>query len=297
MRLRDALKIFIGEYSKATTRRAYTQVLEAFVTEMGPGREVDQVRAAEIITFINDVRDKNLSPYTLQKYIKALKRFFKRLEELGEIKESPARVLRQKRLAPKVGKDKAATDNEVELILKVCFGDARNYALVYFIADTGCRAGGAATLRLSDLDLGNLTAKVVEKGDKARPVWYSSECAHALKLWIVERPPVPGDYVFCTYEGQPLSSAAVSQIIRRAAIRAGVRSMGSHALRHRKGHQLADSGVAITVAAAALGHSDSRITADFYYPHDLDRAEAAIRATHHEPEPRSNITQLFPKVK
>ncbi len=40
----------------------------------------------------------------------------------------------------------------------------RDEALLLFLLETGCRRGGAATLRVGDLDLENGSARVVKKG-------------------------------------------------------------------------------------------------------------------------------------
>jgi integrase/recombinase XerD len=282
-RLRAALDLFLGEYDKATTTRAYAGVLLPMADSIGAGRPVNLITAADLHAYCQDVKARTKSAATYQKHIKAIKRFFNWLLSIKEITESPAVTLKQQRLKPGVGKDKAATDEEVELILKVCFGHARNYAIANLIADTGCRAGGVASLRVDNLDLDNLRAVVTEKGDKSRPVWFTEQTAQALREWLIQRPAVKSPWVFCNPDGSPMKSSSVSQVIRRASKDApGCRSLGPHSFRHRKGHQLADAGVAVTIAAKVLGHEDAKITADFYYPHDYERAEEALRSIHRQ---------------
>ena len=85
----------------------------------------------------------------------------------------------------------------------------------------------------------------------------------------------------------------VSLIIRRAAQLAGVRVLSSHSLRHRKGHQLADSRIAPSIAATVLGHSDVVITLQHYYPADWESAEQAMRELMTDPAKLA----VDPKVK
>lgn len=277
MKLHNALKLFLDDYDKASTRRAYSSVLEPLIREIGPGRPVQLISNADIHSYIHDL-DPGLAPATVRKHVKSIKTFFNWLVLMHEIDRSPAATLKQRRLDPHIDKSLAAADEEVAEMLHVAYGDPRAFALISFLADTGCRIGGAATLRVENVSLENLEAVVTEKGDKTRPVWYSSETASALRRWIIRKP--AGDFVFCRSDGLPMTSPSLAQVVRRVCVRAGLRSLGPHSLRHRKGHQLSDAGISPTIAAAALGHSDPTVTMQFYYPHDYNRAQAAIRATH-----------------
>lgn len=293
VKLDAALQLFLNEYEKASTRRAYAQTLQPLIAAIGPRRDLSLISRADIHSYVADFPD-DYSPATRQKHIKNIKTFFNFLVRLDELQHSPASTLKQKRLRGQVKQSAAATDDEVEKMLKVAYGDARNYALIQFLADTGCRIGGASMLRVKDLDLDNLTCTVIEKGDKMRPAWYGSDTAHALRLWLIQKP--PGEFVFCKWDGSRMTPPALAQVIRRTSRKAGIRSLGPHSLRHRKGHQLADAGVAPTIAAQALGHSDVKITLEYYYPHDYERAEQAIRSTHEPPREPQKIVK-FPKVR
>jgi integrase len=101
------------------------------------------------------------------------------------------------------------------------------------------------------------------------------DCVNAIKQWLFKRT-LQSEYVF-SRKRTPLQSAQVGQIVRRACLAAGVRSLGSHSLRHRKGHQLADSKIAPSIAATALGHSNVHVTLEHYYPADFESAEEALR--------------------
>nr|MCU0497929.1 tyrosine-type recombinase/integrase [Anaerolineae bacterium] len=76
----------------------------------------------------------------------------------------------------------------------------------------------------------------------------------------------------------------ISQIVRRICHAAAIRGQGSHALRHRNGHQMADQGVAPSVAARVLGHSDVMVTLKHYYPKDWKRAEKTMKDLAYKPK-------------
>lgn len=278
MNLERAVTLFLASYEKQTTRRAYAQGVEMMRDFIGPARPVNSIKPAHLIEFQNEVRSRGLSQSTVNKHIKSVKTFFNWLVSIEELPASPAHAIKLKRMSRAIDRDRAMTDAEYAAVLDYVKWKPRDHALILFLADTGCRAGGAAGLRVDDLDLENRTAHVTEKGDKRRPVWFGDECANAIRRWLLARPAAAGPYVF-NRDGQQISGRAVSGVVRNACKRVGVRSLGSHSLRHRKGHQLADAHVAPTVAATALGHENPQTTLESYYPADYDRAREAIQAT------------------
>lgn len=278
MDLQSAIKLFLGEY-KPTTAASYRYPLLNMQAFIKPTRPLHEIRPADLVAYMQEVRgrDSVRSPATINKYVKTIKRFFNWCVSLDLIEESPARTALKQRSAKKaIGRDKAIPDKELEKLLQYAEFHPRTYALVMFLADTGCRRGGAAGLRWEDVKTDELRAVVTEKGDKTRPVFFGPIAAKALAAWQLKQPAGDG-YVF-SLDGKKISSPAVSQVVRRACVAAGIQSRGPHSLRHRKGHQLADDKVAPSISAAMLGHSSVDTTLTYYYPHDYDRVEKVARA-------------------
>jgi site-specific recombinase XerD len=287
----EAARRFIGQYDNHYTREGYLQTINLLERYVGEQKDIAKITTADLLDFANDLRSENYhySHMTIYRHIKQTKIFFNWMVKMGFITTNPATNLRNPAPAKNIERNKAMTDAELESILRVAYGDAVKYALVLFLADTGCRAGGAATLRMEKLNLGERKAFVTEKGGRSRWVYFEEECELALRHWLkkredivaqsIERDKTTKDhgFVFCHAQGE-YSADGISQIITRLGNLAGIgRHLGSHALRHRKGHQLADAGVAASVAANLLGHTDSKITLDYYYPRDDSRVEEAAR--------------------
>ena len=280
MLLSKAISLFLGEH-KATTRKTYAASLTIMQGYIGPARPIADIQPAHVIEFFqNRIYNQNYAPATIQKHTKTVKTFFNWCVRVDLLVKSPALAVRGRKLPGNVSREKAMTDAELAAIIEAVRWDKpRDFALILFLADTGCRRGGAAGLQLKDIDWGKLRATVTEKGEKSRPVAFSALCALALQRWLANRQAhykIKGPYVFST-DGSPMKAENVSLIIRRAAAAAGVRVLSSHSLRHRKGHQLADSRIAPSIAATLLGHSDVTITLKHYYPADWESAEAAAR--------------------
>lgn len=272
--LQEAIALFLAQYKKKT-QETYGHNLKNFATFTGPDRPIDAITPLHILEYQQYVEDRPIKLSTRATCFRTVKVFFNWLVKTRLLDESPARLLKTPRTPLAIEKTKAMTDEELKKILDWAKWHPRDFALILFLADTGCRAGGAAGLRVEDIDFENMRALVTEKGEKTRPVSFESVCAKALKAWIGKRPAEAGTYMFST-DHQPLQSATVSRIVRRACQKAGVRLLGSHSLRHRKGHQLAYGQVPLTLAAQALGHSNPQTTMA-YYPSSWSQVDEIMR--------------------
>lgn len=292
MLLSRAVELFVNEY-KGETRTTYKHVMEDMRDFVGPARSVAEIKPEHLLEYAQAVKSRKYADATVRKYLKSCRTFFNWLIKIDVIDKSPARAVKIPQLRKYVSRDKAMTDAELEKLLAYVRWKPRDFALILFIADTGCRAGGAAGLKVADLDLPNCRAVVLEKGDKSRPVVFGVECANAIREWLLKRPASAGIYVF-SRTSKAIKSDNVSLIIRRACKKVGIRTLSAHSLRHRKGHQLADHKVAPSIAATALGHSDVTITLQHYYPADWETAEREMRKLVHHDENEEKIIRLEP---
>lgn len=280
---RRALDIWLKEFDNLDTRRTNKYMLQPLLVYLGD-KDVLEVEPLDLKKYQQNRLDKSeRAPTTRNKHIKAIKAFFNYLvKELRVIPPpSPASALRTRKvhIDQRKRKQKAMTDDELEKLLDFVKWNERNHAIVLFLATTGARAGGAATLTLENLDLENLRAIVLEKGSKTRQVMYDERTAHALRLWLIRRPPAEHSFVFTygTHPSKPLSVPAIGDIISRACKKVGLRRLGPHSLRHRIGHKFADEGVPPPITQSYLGHSNVQTTLEYYYPDDWKSMEAALR--------------------
>lgn len=299
MELHEAINLFLGQYTNPNTIRAYNPIFNALTDSVGRSRDIELISPADLLSFVNKRRQRTKSPFTLYKDVKALRALFNMLVRLKELKESPMTGISAPRPRKPVDEDKAATEEEIGKILNVLYGHPRDYALALFLADTGCRAGGVATLTLSNLHLDDLLAVVHEKFEMTYTVWIGHTCAAAMRQWLVMRPLVGHDHVFCSHKfpHEPLTVPAIAQIIRRASKRVpGGRSLGPHSFRHRKAISMLQQGNDVLAVAKVLNHKDPKITMDFYLRATQEAAAHASQSTHFEEEDAPRILR-FPKAK
>lgn len=224
-----------------------------------------------------------LSPHTIRGYIRAVRALFNWLEAEGELARNPARRLEQVQKPQEPPKDISQSD-ALE-ILDAAAGNARDFAILRFLADTGCRVGGIGVdtkgrggLRLQDLDLvpdekGRYRALVREKGRggqrKARFVYFGAQTAQALAAYLDVRPEAASDRVFLGQRhgrpGDPLGSAGIHRMIQRYARKLGIEGVWNpHAWRHAFAHGALRKGLDISIVSQILGHSGIGVTVESY---------------------------------
>lgn len=291
MNLNEAITLFLDQYKK-TTRKAYAVCLHPFAQWVGPARTVGEVTEIDALRYTNKIRQSHYAPATMRKHIKSLKTFFNWAIDLGIMPPpSPMQKIKNVIVDMYIGRGKALPDSDLDKIIAFMDRNERAYvrhrALILFLADTGCRAGGAANLTWADVDLKTGTAIITEKGDRTRPSFFFESTTFALLDWQKEQERTQGDYVF-GYRGNKITSASLQQMFRRLCIDSGIGSHGPHKLRHRKAHQLVDAGIAPSTAATVIGDTPE-VFISHYAPRDFDSAREAARQVSTRPKKDDKI--------
>lgn len=301
MKLKEAIIAFLPTNPNPRTRQTYAYSLNKMSDYVG-NRPIDSITPFDMMNYINQLAKADgspLAPDSINKEIKTCRTFFNWLVKTREITHTPMSAIKYHPTPRRVDRSKAISQDDIALIIKTLkeMRKPREYALIMFLTDTGCRAGGVANLRVGDIDFSTNTAYVVEKGDKQRRVAFGEDTALALTRWIRKRKSKT-DFVFQS-GNRSFSAEAVGSMVRRCCEWAGTsRLYQSHAFRHAKGHQLADAGVPASIVATALGHESVLTTLKSYFPQDEDRAIKALRdaslgATHIVPP---NVVKIPKKI-
>jgi site-specific recombinase XerD len=155
--------------------------------------------------------------------------------------------------------------------------DARDRAMFTLMLRCGLRISEVAKLQLTDLYLNESHPRLVAdgKGSKERSVYLSPQAERALRAYLVERPSIPCNFVFLSYQGNGLSTTAIHKRLMRYRDQAGV-YLTAHRLRHTFANDLVSADVPVTTIQKLLGHAwlettqtyvaanDPQVRADFY---------------------------------
>ncbi len=140
----------------------------------------------------------------------------------------------------------------------------RDFAMLMVLARLGLRAAEVAGLELDALNwrAGELVVRGKARRSDGLPL--PADVGEALSSYLVDaRPRVDSRAVFLTAAAppRPMRSTAVSQMVWRQCVRAGLPPVRAHRLRHALATELLDCGVALSEIAQVLRHRDLATTA------------------------------------
>lgn len=162
----------------------------------------------------------------------------------------------------------------------------RDHALIVLAAQAGLRISELAALTTADITLGSgAHVHTIGKGRKERRTPLLPATAAVLRAWIAERRGAPGDPLFPTSAGRPLSRDAIERRITLHAAKAArtcpslrTKHVTAHTLRHSCAMNLLQSGNDVAVIALWLGHEQVSTTS-IYLHADMSQKERAIART------------------
>jgi integrase/recombinase XerD len=143
---------------------------------------------------------------------------------------------------------------------------SRDSAMVEVLYSCGLRVSELTSLKISDLFFGEGYIRIVGKGDKQRLVPISSVARDKIQYYMDFRTPASRSEatVFLNNRGKPITRVMVFNIIKQAALMAGIdKQISPHTLRHSYATHLLEGGANIRQVQELLGH-ESILTTEVY---------------------------------
>ena len=162
----------------------------------------------------------------------------------------------------------------------------RDHAWMLLAVQTGLRASELTALTRQDVHLGaGAYVACHGKGRKDRITPLAPGTVTTLRAWLAEHGGRPGDPLFTTIRGGPMSRDALQQRLSLYATAAGTscptltsKNVTPHVLRHSAAMALLRAGNDITVIALWLGH-ESVTTTQIYLQADMALKQQALDRT------------------
>jgi site-specific recombinase XerD len=286
MLLQDALDSFLLmnralQNSTATvdSYRERVLILIRFLKERGKC-DLESVQPADIDAWIVSMLDQKgrwhdhpchpqqsggLSPETIAGRVQATKTFFEFCRQRQLLLMSPAGHIRKRRFHRQVADvdTKVMAVDDLRRILNVARsraekGQPRDLALMFALSE-GLRAGEVASMKLVDLDLTRLTARVSGKSGTRR-IEIHRKTGDALSIWLEVRGECEHQSVFVGLHqpnvGRALTSDSIYQILRRMAREAEINGRyNPHSIRHLAGQHLMNMTDNLEIVRLKLGHA------------------------------------------
>jgi integrase/recombinase XerD len=183
------------------------------------------------------------------------------------------------------------TDKEASALLAAADRSTRtgrrDHAWILLAIQTGLRASELTGLTRGDVHLGHGAYIACHgKGRKDRITPLTPGTVTTLRAWLAERGGQPGDPLFTTSRGGPMSQDALQQRLAVYAAKAAAQACPAlaakkitpHVLRHTAAMRLLHAGTDITVIALWLGH-ESVTTTQIYLQADMALKQRALDRT------------------
>ena len=251
------------------------------------GLKLEQASEAELLDFLS--QSAATSSRTAARRLASLRRFFSWLVRQRFREDDPSLRLK----GPRTGRHLPTTLSEIDVdaLLAAPGGDTalarRDATMLEVLYATGLRVSELVGLSWSQVNLVVGVVRIVGKGNKERLVPLGDLARDKLDEYLkFTRLDIlhgrVSDALFPTARGAAMTRQAFWHLIKRYALKAGLRSeLSPHTLRHAFATHLLNHGADLRVVQLLLGHADISTT-QIYTHLALER----LKALHEQHHPR-----------
>ncbi|HWI40995.1 MAG TPA: tyrosine recombinase XerC [Verrucomicrobiae bacterium] len=247
------------------TLRAYGSDLQqfgAFLKKEGTTAPsaVDRLAVRRYLALLHRQNAKS----SIGRKLAALRTFFTWLVRIGACPANPAKLVsspkREKKLPFHLNVDEATAlveGPQEESLLSM-----RDRAVLETLYSCGIRVSELTGMQVGDVDLSQMTVRVMGKGGKERVVPIGRHAASAVEAYLRERgEPPPDTPLILNARGGRLTPRSVARIVDRYILRlAAMKKVSPHTLRHSFATHLLEAGADLRAIQELLGHASLSTT-------------------------------------
>jgi site-specific recombinase XerD len=269
-----------------TTIRRNVELARPFVAgwERAGRVQLEPLRAADVIAFVV-ARCHDARGGTAPRMVTALRSLLRFLHVDGLIDQPLATAVPAVAGWKLTGLPTALQADQVAALLASCDRATavgrRDLAILTVLVRLGLRAGEAAALRLDDIDWRRGELTIHGKGNRHDRLPLPADVGQAIVAWLTAGRPdttAGGREVFMRVRAphEALTRGAVTQVVARAAQRAGLGPIYAHRLRHTAATGMLRAGGSLPEIGQVLRHRHALTTA-IYAKVDLDALRPLAR--------------------
>lgn len=247
------------------------------------------VDLASLKEYFAALEARGLSARSRARKLSALRQFFRFLQREEQVAANPVELLDSPRLPQRL--PQVMGEAEVAALLNApdhnTPGGVRDQAMLEVLYATGLRVSELVGLTLKQLDLRRGVVRPLGKGSKERVVPMVQLAVEKLQLYIKEARPKllqgrESPYVFVNHRGGRLSRQGFWKLLKQYALKAGIKTLSPHTLRHSFATHLLSRGANLRVLQLLLGHADLATT-QIYTHLDAVRLKQVHKKSHPRP--------------
>lgn len=256
------------------TIATYRQHIRSISNHLDIQKPMEALTRKDLEAMVVSMRASGLAHNSISSYCRVFRTFSNWCRNCGlNIPELP-------NIKDKETVKEAYTDAELLALLKrpkkdCSFCDYRNWVIVNFLMNSGCRSSSVRNIQNRDVDLE--TRQIIlrhNKNGKIQTVPLCSQMVSILREYMPIRGGKPEDYLFCDQYGGMLSMNGLRLAIARHNQSRGVQKTSAHLYRHTFARKyLVDCGGDAFMLQRLLGHSTLKMTKHYCAIYDADIAK------------------------
>lgn len=257
IKVKDAHQEFVnflrGKKHSSATVLAYGKDIDqltSFLEELEK-ENIHDVSREDIQAFLGTLSEKGYTPKSLSRKLNSTRTFYRFLKVNEYVTDDPSLLVSHPQYelaAPRILKP-----TEYRALRDAARNDARMYAIIELLLQTGIRIGELADIRMQDVQGDNINIRPHEKHEE-RVVPLNKSAKEALNRYLGIRPKIEDDHVFVTKSGKPFLVRNIRTAIERYFRIAGIENAKVNDLRHTFVAHHLKHGVSLVLLSKILGH-------------------------------------------
>jgi len=271
------------------TLKAYKKDLESFLSycmQEYKIKDLTDINYPMVRRWIVILSDKGLETKTINRKCSSLKTYFKFLQKIEVLSESPMQGHKQLKSTPKL----VVPLTEVELQNLMSTYDDSNYEgsrdalILELLYNTGIRRAELISIAIDDLDFANAQLKVIGKRNKARLIPLLPNLVNRIQSYLNYRSQQVGanrsQYLFINAQGQAMNPSKIYSCVTKFLSMVSIKKkLSPHVLRHSFATHLLNRGADINTIKELLGHSSLSST-QLYTKVQLPKIKTEYKSAH-----------------
>lgn len=276
--LETAFREFVVSQSakgvKEKTIKTYFSHFKGISKHLNINLTFSELKRQDLEGMIVSMRESGLAHNSISSYIRVMKTFLAWCANNGYTALTLPNYKQQETVK------EVYSDEELQRLLKrpsagCNFCEYRNWVIVNFFLNSGCRASTVRNIQIRDV---SLSAQQVlfrhTKSGKIQTIPLCTKMVTILRAYMPIRGGEEMDFLFCDDYGQQLTENALRLAIARYNTRRGVQKTSIHLFRHTFARKyLVDCGGDAFTLQRLLGHSTLKMTKHYCTIYDKDIAK------------------------
>ena len=242
-----------GKKRASATILAYGKDIDQLVSFLEDlnKHNVHEVSSTDIQAFLAKMQGDGYTPKSLSRKLNSTRTFYRYLKINEMVTDDPSLIVEHPKY--ELNPPRILTPLEYRALRDAASSDARIFAIIEVLLQTGIRIGELANLRMEDLKASALYIRAQE-GHAERDVPMNKRASDAMERYLKTRPQTANDHIFVTKTGKPFLVRNIRDAIERYFRKAGIENAKINDLRHTFVAHHLKNGVSIVFLSKVLGH-------------------------------------------